>query len=346
MIAPLLLALLLAAPPVAGRPADFSGAVGGPFRVEYVLDPPTLSVEQAGRLTLTIRGDGDLTGVRPPAISWPAGLVADPLDAPPGEFRYRVRAARPGAFTVPRYKFVYYQPTLRAWQTTYAEPVTLTVEAVSSPLVVPPAVREWAREVRTRPTSSEITRAADAVLDRADTTAAHLLCWQALRADPTDADAARGLALLRAEAGTPGDPALATEVAPETVWYPGVLFRPAVTMLAVAAWCGIAICLVRGRTALRWAGLAILLPVSTIPAFNLLVSSMRDAHDHAAPFAVVARPTELRSGNGPAYPAILQLPRGTECRTLFRRGDWWQIELPAGRVGWIPADFLCTGGTE
>jgi hypothetical protein len=338
--------MLVAAPPIAGRPADFSGAVGGPFRVEYVLNPRTLAVEEAGQLTLTIRGEGDLRSVRPPALAWPIGLVADPLESPPGEFRYRLRADRPGTFIIPRYKFVYYQPTLRVWQTTYAEPVTLTVEAVTAPMVVSPPIRAWADEVRTRPMSTDLARAADAVLDRADTIAAHWHCRQALRADPTDTDAARGLALLRGEAGLPGDPSLAAEVAPEFDWYPGVLFRPIVTALAVSAWCGIAVCLVRGRSASRWLALGLLVPVGMIPAVNVLVGSIREAHDHAAPFAVVARPTALRTGNGPAYPALLRLPRGTECRTLFRRGDWWQVELPSGRAGWIEASALHTGGTE
>ena len=56
------------------------------------------------------------------------------------------------------------------------------------------------------------------------------------------------------------------------------------------------------------------------------------------PVVVVARPTELRTGNGPDYPPRLDapLPRGCEARRLFVRGDWWQVELGGGVVGWVP----------
>jgi hypothetical protein len=46
----------------------------------------------------------------------------------------------------------------------------------------------------------------------------------------------------------------------------------------------------------------------------------------------------VRSGNGLAYPARYETPlnRGTEARLLFVRGEWLQIELSGGQVGWVP----------
>jgi hypothetical protein len=46
----------------------------------------------------------------------------------------------------------------------------------------------------------------------------------------------------------------------------------------------------------------------------------------------------LRQGNGLAYPPRYESPlnRGVEARVLFVRGNWLQIELASGAVGWIP----------
>lgn len=44
-------------------------------------------------------------------------------------------------------------------------------------------------------------------------------------------------------------------------------------------------------------------------------------------------------GNGPSYPqhtGVPLLPRGLEARIVHRRGDWLQIRLATGEVGWLP----------
>jgi hypothetical protein len=45
----------------------------------------------------------------------------------------------------------------------------------------------------------------------------------------------------------------------------------------------------------------------------------------------------LRRGNGRSYPPRYPTPlnRGVEARRLFERGDWLQIELSGGEVGWV-----------
>jgi hypothetical protein len=51
----------------------------------------------------------------------------------------------------------------------------------------------------------------------------------------------------------------------------------------------------------------------------------------------------LRKGNGVSYPPQGDYPlnRGVEATWRFTRGDWLQIELPGGSVGWVPrADVL------
>ncbi len=62
------------------------------------------------------------------------------------------------------------------------------------------------------------------------------------------------------------------------------------------------------------------------------------------PLVVVARDgVVLRKGNGLSYPPRNPTPlnRGVEAQELFLRGDWLQIRLAGGEVGWVPlADVL------
>lgn len=61
------------------------------------------------------------------------------------------------------------------------------------------------------------------------------------------------------------------------------------------------------------------------------------------PVAVIAADdVVLRRGNGPAYPTAYETPlhRGVESRIRFIRGDWVQIELSGGEVGWVPRRAL------
>ncbi|MFO0808699.1 MAG: BatD family protein [Gemmataceae bacterium] len=148
MATPLLLLFLAAdpVPPVVGRPLDFSGAVGGPFVVTLAADPTTVTPEEPLTLTLTVTGPGNLTAVRRPALdAFQKDFAVEPLDEatePVRTFRYRLRPRSAEVTEVPPVKFVYFNPKLpasRGWQTTYSEPVPLTVTAK------PPAVRapQW-----------------------------------------------------------------------------------------------------------------------------------------------------------------------------------------------------------
>ncbi len=46
----------------------------------------------------------------------------------------------------------------------------------------------------------------------------------------------------------------------------------------------------------------------------------------------------LRKGDGPRYPAVNPTPlnRGVEAMLLFRRGEWSQVKLGSGEIGWMP----------
>jgi hypothetical protein len=136
-------------PPIVGRPVDFSGAVGGPFVVQWIAVPTELTAEEPLTLTLRVAGPGNLAELRRPALgkleSFRSFAVEDlddrllPGDPPRREFRYRVRTRSAAVTEIPRFKFVYFNPRItppsRGYQTTYADPVPLTVE----PRLVAPA---------------------------------------------------------------------------------------------------------------------------------------------------------------------------------------------------------------
>jgi hypothetical protein len=145
-------------PPLVGRPPDFSGAVGGPFVVEQTAAPTELTAEEPLTLTVRITGPGNLRDLpRPPLARLEAykSFAVDDLDdrfvegdPPRREFRYRLRPRGADVKTVPRLKFVYFNPRIRppsrGYQTTYAGPVTLTVKPrVPSAPDVPDEVPEW-----------------------------------------------------------------------------------------------------------------------------------------------------------------------------------------------------------
>jgi hypothetical protein len=59
------------------------------------------------------------------------------------------------------------------------------------------------------------------------------------------------------------------------------------------------------------------------------------------PLVVIAEDkTFLRTGNHALYPQAYETPlnRGVEARLLQIRGDWLQIELTSGQVGWVPRE--------
>ncbi len=64
--------------------------------------------------------------------------------------------------------------------------------------------------------------------------------------------------------------------------------------------------------------------------------------DRAAPVWVLRSDEVLRKGNGESYAARVEspLPRGAEVREIARRGDWLQVRLTGGAIGWLPERAL------
>ena len=75
---------------------------------------------------------------------------------------------------------------------------------------------------------------------------------------------------------------------------------------------------------------------------GLVAEEWRDADFANRPVVVVADDgVLLRSGNGFRYPPRCETPlnRGVEARLLYVRGDWLQVELAGGEVGWVPREY-------
>jgi hypothetical protein len=109
-----------------------------------------------------------------------------------------------------------------------------------------------------------------------------------------------------------------------------VLF--ALGCLAVARWWMIR----RGR--LLVVGAIVIVAAGLLLA-GLVAEEVRTWELSRHPVVVIAaEDLPLREGNGLAYPSRYDAPlnRGVEARLLFVRGDWLQIELAGGEVGWVP----------
>ncbi len=96
-----------------------------------------------------------------------------------------------------------------------------------------------------------------------------------------------------------------------------------------------------GRFApLTWiAGLALLIAVGSGAA--LWHQQGQAEFDRNTPLVVIAENSAFYQGNATSYPqhaALPMLPRGMEARRIHARGNWVQIRLSTGEVGWLPCE--------
>jgi hypothetical protein len=90
--------------------------------------------------------------------------------------------------------------------------------------------------------------------------------------------------------------------------------------------------------AIRWRRVGITLILLSLIAQLLLIidATQRSAEANRSSIIVLSAETYLRTGNGSLYPPIIPvaLPRGLEAELLLRRGEWSQIRLDDGTIGW------------
>jgi len=120
--------------PDAGKPADFSGAVGH-FQFDVKAAPLEVAVGDPVTVTSTIRGDGALDAVKPPAIAanerlrvYPVQVANQPA-ANAGEkvFEQVAIPLAAGTVALPDLRFSYFDPEARGYQTVDRPPIVLTV---------------------------------------------------------------------------------------------------------------------------------------------------------------------------------------------------------------------------
>ena len=120
--------------------------------------------------------------------------------------------------------------------------------------------------------------------------------------------------------------------------------RPNVELAVIAglayvlAWIGGTFALFRRSDRLY---LATVLAILAAIAFGIaLWFTLEQAdRDRRTPLVIVADNTPLYRGNGTSYPPhpdMPMLPRGMEVRQQHRRGNWLQVRLTSGEIGWVP----------
>jgi oxygen tolerance protein BatD len=127
--------------PSAGQPASFSGAIGR-FQVEADVNPKILRVGDPLSVTLTVRGEGLLETVHPPALEQQGPLAqkfkvqTDPpavkTDSDTKTFTYTLRPRHAGIREVPSIEMAYFDPDTQRFQVVRSAPVALRVDAAST----------------------------------------------------------------------------------------------------------------------------------------------------------------------------------------------------------------------
>ncbi len=163
-----------------------------------------------------------------------------------------------------------------------------------------------------------------------------------LRQTPWDIGLREDLAAARAQVAAALPSPLGrppTETAPP--WWPRTGSGPPALLAAVLyvlAWP----CLTRWwMTGRGWALILGLIALAgSVSLAGVAAAWWRQERDDAAhPLAVIATDgVRLRRGDGTAYPPRYEarLRPGVEARLLHIRGDWLQLELAGGEVGWVP----------
>lgn len=109
-------------------PADFSGAVGS-YRLESDISSKSLRTNEAASITLKISGNGDIKYIKDPEVVFPdefelytpksdiSSRVSGGTLSGTATFEYTFVPQAVGEFTIPAYKFVYFNPSTKKYET-------------------------------------------------------------------------------------------------------------------------------------------------------------------------------------------------------------------------------------
>jgi BatD DUF11 like domain len=114
--------------PTEGQPAGFNGAVGD-FTINASIDKTSLSTDDAGTLTVTISGSGNLNLLNAPTVNFPSEFDSyDPKTTDHfnknsipfsgnRSFEYVFMPHTPGNYTIPSVEFSYFDPSSESYKT-------------------------------------------------------------------------------------------------------------------------------------------------------------------------------------------------------------------------------------
>jgi tetratricopeptide (TPR) repeat protein len=167
-----------------------------------------------------------------------------------------------------------------------------------------------------------------------------------LRLAPEDIGLQTGLAAAREQVAYPSNSMLGRPaVDHRPPWLPRFssewMFAASV-VLYFLAWVCLTRWLMKRFRRLLVAGLLSFFAAGLLTFFTL--AATRDESDEAVrPLVVVADDgVLLRKGDNLNFPPRFDTPlnKGVEARLLFERGEWLQIELAGGEVGWVPRGLV------
>jgi hypothetical protein len=130
--------LLAKALPLADAPPSFAGAVGHGFSIDVAADRTVLRAHDPIKLTITLRGDGDLEGASLPKLAGPSAMEPSRFGVPPAEtagtmtddgkqFVVTVRVLDEAVDEIPPIQYAWFDPTQQSFQTTRSDPIALRV---------------------------------------------------------------------------------------------------------------------------------------------------------------------------------------------------------------------------
>jgi hypothetical protein len=114
-----------------------------------------------------------------------------------------------------------------------------------------------------------------------------------------------------------------------------------IAILSTAGWAAVVRWRVTREGTWAWTG-GVLLALTALTIAGR-VEEFRDRQaDEQKPFAVVRQASILRKGNGPSFAPRRDNPlsAGVEVTIRQERGDWVQVELADGSLGWLPQEAV------
>ncbi|MEO6228797.1 MAG: BatD family protein [Ferruginibacter sp.] len=116
----------------------FKGAVGK-FNLQSAIEKTNFTTDDAGKLSVVITGEGNMTMVIAPDVKWPSGIES--FDPKANEqlnkysvpvsgtkvFEYAFTVAKPGSYTLPPIKFCYFDPAQNSYVTDSTKPVSIKI---------------------------------------------------------------------------------------------------------------------------------------------------------------------------------------------------------------------------